>query len=158
MPLHDTGDLVKGLGFVALYAAYVEEAIDKCVALMAGNDVDHIAALQRKNVSTRIKYLVRALGEPANLPEELQSFPGQLGYLRTDLLEWRNAVIHGRVYALPDGDVRFSARPGVEQSPATSAEVFHLANLLMEAQTLVNGVAMFALPRLLASRGATAGQ
>ena len=156
MPLHDTGDLVKGLGFVALYAAYVEEAIDKCVTLLATDNADLVNRLRRSNVSTRIRYLVNELGDPANLPEELQHFPHQLDYLRTDLPEWRNAVIHGRVYALPEGDVRFSSRAGVEQIPATSAEVFALANLLMEAQTLVNGVAMFALPRLIASRGEAA--
>lgn len=30
MPINDDGDIVRGLGFVTLYAAYMEEAIDQC--------------------------------------------------------------------------------------------------------------------------------
>ena len=38
MTLIDDGDLIHGLGYVALYAAYLEEDVDECLNVVACHD------------------------------------------------------------------------------------------------------------------------
>ena len=38
MALVDDGDVIRGLGFVTLYAAYLEEAVDECVDVLLAAD------------------------------------------------------------------------------------------------------------------------
>ncbi len=82
----------------------------------------------------------RQMGELFDLPTTLQAVG--------ELLEERNRVIHGRVYAVPGvGDVRISGRPGVPETPANSAELFVLANDLYSARNPLLRASTFSLHR-----------
>lgn len=57
MALVDDGDLIRGLGFVALYAAYLEEAIDECLNVVAAHDAKRDDRLFRRPTSKKIEYI-----------------------------------------------------------------------------------------------------
>ena len=147
MGLIDDGDLIRGLGFVALYAAYLEEAVDECISVVAARDSQADHKLYRRTTREKIEYLKRQLQRLAPLSTELARFPDSLEKIG-DLLERRNLIIHGRVYAVPGvGDVRISGRPGVPETPATSAEIYVLANHLYSARNPLLHASMFSLYR-----------
>ena len=59
--LNDDGDIVRGLGFVALYAAYLEEQIDNLLeALVQVETYD--SAKQRWPISRKIKHAIDVIG------------------------------------------------------------------------------------------------
>lgn len=147
MSLIDDGDLIRGLGFVALYAAYLEQAVDECLSVVAARDPEADRKLYRRPTSQKIEYIQQQLQRLAPLSEELARFPAILQAIG-ELLEERNLVIHGRVYAVPGvGDVRISGRPGVPETPATSAELYVLANDLYSARNPLLHASMFSLHR-----------
>ncbi len=147
MALIDDGDLIRGLGFVALYAAYLEEAVDECLSVVAARDLEVNRNLYRRPTSQKIEYIQHQLQRLEPLSEELAKFPEILQAIG-ELLEERNLVIHGRVYAIPGvGDVRISGRPGVPETQATSAELYVLANDLYSARGPLLQASMFSLRR-----------
>lgn len=151
MALIDDGDLIRGLGFVALYAAYLEEAVDECLSAVAAHDAERNDRIHRWPTSQKIEYLQRQLKNLEPLSDELAKFPSILKVIG-DLLEERNLVIHGRVYAVPNvGDVRISGRPGVPETQANSAELYALANELYSARNPLLHASMFSLDRQFAA-------
>lgn len=151
MTLIDDGDLIRGLGFVALYAAYLEEAVDECLAVVSAHDAGYDERLFRRPTSKKIEYILRRMQTLEPLSSELARFPAILGKI-SNLLEDRNRVIHGRVYAIPNvGDVRISGRPGVPEVRANSAELYALANILLAARDPLLHASMFSLHRLFAA-------
>lgn len=158
MPLNDDGDLIRGLGFVALYAAYLEEAVDECLACLfpaGGRQYDRIL---RHPTGRKVGYLSDRMRGFAPLPEELGGFFRTLEAV-SELLEHRNLVVHGQVYATPDGgDVRRSGRRGAAEEAATSAELYELANSMFAACKPLNYASRFALPRLLSAARSTTTQ
>ena len=75
MALIDDGDLIRGLGFVALYAAYLEEAVDECLSVVAARDPESDHKLFRRPTSQKIEYIKQQLKMRAPLSEELTKFP-----------------------------------------------------------------------------------
>ena len=147
MALIDDGDLIRGLGFVALYAAYLEDAVDECLTAVAVRDPESDPKLYRRPTSKKIEYIQQQLKRLEPLSEELAKFPTILQAI-SGLLEERNLVIHGRVYDVPGvGDVRISGRPGIPEKPATSAELYVLANDLYSACDPLFHASMFSLHR-----------
>jgi hypothetical protein len=147
MTLIDDGDLIRGLGFVALYAAYLEEAVDECLKVVASCDSERNDRLYRRSTSQKIKYILQQLRKREPLSDELVLLPQVLKDIG-DLLKQRNTVIHGRVYAVPNiGDVRISGRLGVPETPANSAELYALANELSSACNPLRNASMFSLHR-----------
>lgn len=147
MALIDDGDLIRGLGFVALYAAYLEEAVDECLSVVVARNPAADNRLYRRPTSQKIKYIQQQLQKLGPLSDELAKFPMILNAIG-DLLEERNLVIHGRVYAVPGvGDVRISGRPGIPETPANSAELYVLANDLYSARNPLLHASMFSLHR-----------
>jgi hypothetical protein len=147
MALVDDGDLIRGLGFVALYAAYLEEAVDECLAVVAAHYDECNDRLYRRPASQKIEYIQRQLTKLEPLSTELAALPEILQAI-AQLLEQRNLVIHGRVYAVPNiGDVRISGRPGAPETPATSVELYALANDLYSARSPLLHASMFSLHR-----------
>ncbi|MGF6444354.1 hypothetical protein [Paraburkholderia youngii] len=144
--LGDDGDLIRGLGFVALYAAYVEEAVDNCLEHFV--EVGRVEGkARRRSTSQKIETLQAELKKESALPEELNGLADLLGHVG-ELLERRNVFIHGRVYATVDGDkIRRSGRPGEPQQEATSAELYELANQLFETLAGLNAAWVFRLGR-----------
>lgn len=147
MAIIDDGDLIRGLGYVALYAAYLEEGVDEVLTVIADHDPDCDIRLYRRPISQKIEYIQQQLRKLEPLSDELAKFPAILQAIG-ELLEDRNIVIHGRVYAVPGvGDVRISGRPGVPKTPATSAELYVLANNLFSACNPLRHASMFSLHR-----------
>ena len=124
MGARDDGDTIRGLGFVALYSAYLEGAIDECVEALSrmGDSPEAKCPVSRK-----IAFCVQQL-------EKLASYDDMVfvsGALRRSklLFEQRNDVVHGRIYAQFDHpDIRKSGRPGVPDRIITSEELYQLAN------------------------------
>lgn len=152
MPLNDDGDSIKGLGFVALYAAYLEEAVDGCLEVLCGVETENYARLLKRPTSNKIEWIRGKLAGLAPLPEELEDLPENLSIVIA-LLEERNSVIHGRVYVVQSvGDIRYSGRLGAPTQEVISEELYSLANDLIGACDPLKHASMFALPRLLAAR------
>lgn len=57
MALQDDGDLIKGLGFVCLYAAYLEEAIDDVFSAVLAVNGDAVPKMDRWQISRKLKYI-----------------------------------------------------------------------------------------------------
>ena len=148
MTLVDDGDLIRGLGFVALYAAYLEGAVDECLHVIAANDSDcKCRDLHRWGTSRKLQYLQKQLRKLEPLPSELANFPNTLQAI-SDLFEERNLVVHGRIYSIPSvGDVRISGRLGIPETPVRSAELYVLANDLFAARIPLQHASMFSLNR-----------
>ncbi len=88
-------DIVRGLGFVALYAAYLEESIDQVMERLS--HIKEVTDKERKfPTSQKITWCTTALRSLDS--RELDDLIGYLGEAQV-LLEKRNEVIHGRIYA-----------------------------------------------------------
>jgi hypothetical protein len=147
MALIDDGDMIRGLGFVALYAAYLVEAVDECLKVISAYDAERNGRMCRWPTSQKIEHIQRQLRGIEPLTDELAELPCTL-QATADLLEERNLVIHGRVYAVPNvGNVRISGRPGVPETPGSSAELYALANDLYSACSPLLHAATFSLHR-----------
>lgn len=158
MPLVNDGDIVRALGYVTLYSAYVEEAIDDCVEVLLAADPAVDVRIRRQPASEKIRYCGRQLESYGEIPTELRYLLGALEHIRR-LLERRHDVVHGRIYGgVPgQGDVRRSGRQGIPDRQVTSEELYALANDLFEAQAPLQHASMFRLPRFIArGRGANA--
>lgn len=139
MVIQDDGDLIKGLGFVCLYAAYLEEAIDECVEAFR-----EVCQPPRPKAPASIKLdfcveQARHQGVSSMIAECLDR--------AKSLLEKRNDVVHGRIYAQVRGpDLRKSGRLGVRNRDITSAELYELATELDHAVRLISQAAEFYIP------------
>ena len=150
MPLTDDGDIVKALGFVTLYAAYLEESVDLCVDAMAAVDKDAPKRLKRWPISDKLEYCEEQLEPLARDNNEMARLIDNCSYAQT-LFERRNDVVHGRIYGGLGGepDVRRSGRAGVPDRAIDSKELYELANTLFDACTPFMHGAEFAIPRAL---------
>ena len=148
MPVADDGDIVRGLGFVTMYAAWVEEDVDDLLRMMdAVEPFDE--QKQRWQISRKLRNaadLVRTLNsrELADLPEALE---GAIG-----LFDRRNQFVHGRLYAGHDrADYIQGGRPNSPTVPITSAELYGLANEIWNCRGHFIGPQLFRLPRAIAN-------
>lgn len=149
MALKDDGDIVRGLGFVTLYAAYMEEAVEAGRMVLAGRDPEPPKGIERWPISAQVKYMQDRVASHAPLPDELSRYPDLLDHV-SGLLERRNEVVHGRIYAgmQGDGDELRPSRPGGSAKTIASAELYDLASKLFETLSPLNHAWMFALRRL----------
>lgn len=147
MALTDDGDLIRGLGYVALYAAYLEEAIDEVFTAVNSVDGVHNLKMDRWQISRKLDHISKSMGGWTGKADELTRFLDYVDELRV-LLETRNRVIHGRIYAdRKTGDVLKPARAGYPEVPVLSAELYNLANELFNARTPCLHTSKFAIPR-----------
>lgn len=126
--LENDGDIIRRLGFVTLYSAYLEEMIDDFLSLLKENghcdNYDH-----RWPISHKIHKAVSALrdgrlGDQATLVSILES--------ASALFENRNEVVHGRIYAdIGDKCILCPGRPDREKRPIDPSELYDLANKLL---------------------------
>jgi hypothetical protein len=150
--LTDDGDLIRGVGFVAIYAAYVEEGIDELLeALSFVEPVDD--SLRKAQSSRKLKAIRQRL-----LKLQAPEFQPLIDYLGVcgDLLEARHEIIHGRIYAQARGpDVLEPGRPGRQKRPVTSIELYDLANQLATCRGVLRRPMIFAIPKARARWSAT---
>jgi hypothetical protein len=128
--LKDDGDIIKALGFVTLYAAYLEEAIDELLARLG--DIEKFGEDERKwIISKKIKQAKKILN---NLDKEkFEDLIKKLDSCKA-LFEHRNELIHGRIYGRNDRpDILKSGRPNIPDREVDSAELYELATEFFKA-------------------------
>ena len=127
MALKDDGDIVRGVGFVTIYAAYLEEQIDELLEVLhrikSITDADRKKPLSTKLTETKKRLQVLEDRDIEILVDNLMLTKG--------LLEARHEVVHSRIYAPLRGaeDLRPS-RPNQPRRSVTSGELYDLANKL----------------------------
>lgn len=153
MAPQDDGDLIHGIGYVAIYAAYVEEEIDALLEMLSPVEaVD--GSLRKQPASKKLKAIKRRLAK-LNDPK-LSGLPADLDTC-ADLLEARNEILHGRIYAVPGRpDELHSGRPGNPTRPVSSIECYELANALGNCRALLRRPRIFDLPRALGGSSSSA--
>lgn len=149
MPLHRDGDVVRGLGFVALYAAYLEEQLDNLLFMLQPIE-PFPESEQRWPTSRKIekaKRLVRVL-----VFECRDALLADLDASKK-LLDWRNEVIHGRIYANFDRpDTLKSGRHNTPDRIIKPDELYDLADNLAEARAAVYRPMIFQIPLAMKER------
>lgn len=149
MPIQNDGDIIRGLGFVALYAAYLEEQVDNLLFMLQSieeyTDVEQCWRIDRKIDKAR-RLLV---GIDFEYRDALRS---DLGSCKR-LFDYRNELLHGRIYAgFEHLDTLKSGRPNTPDRQINAAELYDLANNLAEARAAVYRPTIIQLPNALAVR------
>jgi len=140
----DDGDIVRGLGFVALYAAYLEEQIENLLMMLAPVEA-YDEEKQRWPISKKIKHAVKVLGIL-----DTTEFPNFATDLRTclDLFEDRNQLIHGCIYANFDRpDTLKSGRPNIPDREVSSKELYTLATEFADFRSAIYARTIIKIPR-----------
>jgi hypothetical protein len=149
MTITDDGDIVKDLGFVTLYAAYMEEALEECAGILKDKNSFPPREISKGPISKLIDDLENSISRHQPLPPDLGYFPELLVHIRT-LVERRNEVIHGRIYAGLGGqeaELRPS-RPSRQVRQIDSRELYDLANSLFGTLGALRRAYKFSLKRL----------
>ncbi len=142
--IEDDGDIVRGLGFVALYSAYIEEQIDNLL-LTLNQIVKFGEDEQRWQISRKIKHAKKALKQI-----EFESRDDLIANLTLckEIFEDRNELIHGRIYGnFRRPDILKSARPNTPDREVTSSELYKLANECYEFLSAIYRPTIFEIPR-----------
>jgi hypothetical protein len=150
MDLRDDGDVVKGLGFVALHSAYLEEAVEDCVATFVEAGAIAPDKIFSVPTSKQVECLKQEVLQRGQLPTELVRFPDLLDHV-LDLLKLRHELIHGRIYGglgPNEGELRRGRRHNVTRK-IRSEELYGLANRINKACSSLRGASMFSLQRFL---------
>lgn len=146
--VQDDGDIVRGLGFVSMYSAWVEEDVDDILRLLSSIQIFD-ERIQRFPISRKLERTAQIVESFES--EELKELPMVLRS-GLDLFEARNAVIHGRIHAGFDKkDYVQSGRPNVATRVVTSIELYELANEFMNYRGHLIGPQLFRLPRAVAT-------
>lgn len=149
MALQNDGDVVRGLGFVALYAAYLEEQVDNLLFMLQPLE-PFPEGEQRWPTSRKIEKAERLVAELTfgyrdALLHDLNA--------SRQLLEKRNEIVHGRIYANFDrSDTLKSGRPRVPDRVVDAAELYELANNLDDARSALYRPMIFQIPRAIQGR------
>ena len=145
--LKNDGDIVRGLGFVTLYSAYLEEQVDKLLFDL-GPLEDYDEQKQRWQISRKLKHAQQLLLRLRS--EELDELAKALDFC-LGLFERRNELVHGRIYAsFNRPDTLLSGRPNVPQREICAEELYQLANDFWELRSVVYRPTIFKLNRALA--------
>ena len=132
--IKDDGDIVRGLGFVAMHSAHLEGRIDELLFHLSGIE-EFTEKAQRWPISNKIKRAKKTLG---NIHHPLASEICKDLDLCKEHFEWRNELVHGRIYAPEYHEENLkSSRPNVPDRKATSEELYTLANNLVELDSRV---------------------
>jgi hypothetical protein len=118
--LQDDGDIIRGLGFVALYAAYLEEHIDNLLQML--DPVWPYDQKKKRSISEKIKHARKVVKRLDG-----QKFSDLVKDLGTciGLFEDRNEIIHGRIYGVTFNrpDSLRSGRSNIPDREVTSEEL-----------------------------------
>ena len=147
--LSNDNDIVRGLGFVTLYGAYLEEQIENLLRML--HPVQPFTEqLQRGMISAKIK-TAKAIVERMEF-EARDELLECLNVVR-DAFEWRNELVHGRIYGGFDReDTLKSGRPNVPDRPVDAAELYELANRLDDLRSGIYRPMIIKIPRFLANQ------
>lgn len=130
MTLSDDGDLIRGLGYVTLYSAYLEDAIDGVFQEVLRVNGESRNEGEGLSTSHKLRHIEDSIKSWSGVSEGLSRFVDVIAELKR-LLEETDAAVHARVYKDPQtGDVLKPARDGAPETPANSAELYELADTL----------------------------
>ena len=103
---------------------------------------------RRWPVSSKIEWCIDVLESLGT--QELSNLIKLLGHTK-NMLERRNEVIHGRIYAGNErSDSLKSGRPGIPEREVTPDELYKLAEELLQIQAAVPNIDFFATTRAIA--------
>jgi hypothetical protein len=123
--LNNDGDIIKGLGFVTLYSAYMEEMIDDFLFLMNDKE-EYNKSEQRWPVSRKLKKAKSILGKGYFGNQDI--LISNL-CLASELFEKRNEFVHGRIYSgHKRKSILRSGRPNIPDRSIEPEELYNLAN------------------------------
>lgn len=152
--LKSDGDIVRGLGFVALYSAYLEEQID-CLLLMLSEVEEFTEEEQRWPVSRKLQ---KAKTVASTFEFESRDDLIAILDLAKDAFEQRNKLVHGRIYANFDRPVTLkSGRQYTPDQAINADELYDLANHISALQGEICRPMFFKIPRALACIDKTKG-
>lgn len=142
--IEDDGDIVRGLGFVTLYATYLEEQIVSLLWML-----DPVTKFdqerQRWSISRHFKHIKRTLNKLH--PSEFNFYKDDLT-LAKSLFKERNEVVHGRIYGgLDRPNYLKSNRPNYPTRNINSSELYSLANDLNNMQGVIHRPMILQLPK-----------
>ena len=144
--LKDDGDIIRGLGFVTLYSAFLEEHIDN-LCVMLGRIEEFGEDKLRWPISRKIKHAKKLLSkldgaEITNLIKDLD--------ICLALFEDRNELVHGRIYGnFPRANILKSGRPNIPDREVYSTELYQLANEFDAFRAAIYRPTIFKIPRAL---------
>jgi hypothetical protein len=146
--LQNDNDIVRGLGFVALYSAYLEEQIDNFLFMLS--EVRQFTdEEQRWPVARKIKKS-KAIASTFDF-EGRDDLIANLDVAK-EAFEERNKIVHGRIYANFDRpDTLKSGRPNTPDRVVEPAELYELANHFSDLRGEIYRPMIFKIPRALAS-------
>ena len=148
--LQNDNDIVRGLGFVALYSAYLEEQIDNFLFMLS--EVEEFTdEEQRWNVGRKIK---KAKSIVSKL--DFESRDDLIANLEAakEAFEDRNELVHGRIYANFDRpDTLKSGRPNIPDRVVESAALYKLANYFADLRGGICRPMIFKIPIALRQNG-----
>lgn len=141
--VQDDEDIVRGLGFVSMYSAWVEEDVDDILRLLSPIRI-YDERIQRLPISRKLIHAAEIVEVLAS--EELEGLSAALR-AGIELFNERNAVIHGRIYAGFDKVVYVrSGRHNTTTRTVTSGELYQLANEFANYRSHLIGPQVFKLP------------
>ena len=148
--LQNDNDIVRGLGFVALYSAYLEEQIDNLLFMLS--EVEEFTdEEQRWPVSRKIKK-AKSIAIKIDF-EDRDDLLANLDVAK-EVFEERNKIVHGRNYANFDRpDTLKSSRPNTPDRVVEPAELYELANHFNDLQGEIYRPMIFKIPRALTNHG-----
>lgn len=142
--LENDGDIVRGLGFVTLYSAYLEEQIDNLLTLLHPIE-EYGEEKKRWQVSRKIKH-VKQIVENLNF-EGRDDLIQNLSRCK-DLFEVRNELVHGRIYANFDRpDTLRSGRSNTPDREVDAEELYRLANGFNDFRSEIYRPMIFEIPK-----------
>ncbi len=142
--LNDDGDIVKALGYVSLYGAYLEEQVEDLVNLLEPIK-KYKKGFQISDKIIHTRKAIRLLSA--------EDFQDLLNDLCTclEIFQDRNELLHGRIYAgLNRPDTLKSNKPDVFDRPVTSFELYRLANEMYDFRIAIYRPMIFQLPKAIA--------
>jgi hypothetical protein len=138
--MNDDGDIVKAIGYMTLYGAYLEEQIESLVELLT----PIIPYTGGWPISSKIKHAIACLKVLNG--NEVSSLVTDLGTC-VKIFNDRNELVHGRIYAgIGRPDTLTSSKASVPDRIVTSKEIYQLVNEMEEFRVAIYGPTIFKIP------------
>jgi hypothetical protein len=142
--LQNDGVIIRGLGFVSLYSAYLEEEIDNLLTMLHPIE-EYGEDKQRWFISRKIKHVKKIINRI--------NFEGRDDLIQNldickKLFEDRNKIVHGRIYANFDRpDSLKSGRANIPDRNIDSGELYQLANEFDDFRSAIYRPMVIKVPR-----------
>jgi hypothetical protein len=151
--IHEDQDIVRGLGFVTMYSAWLEQDVDDILEILSPVSPFE-QKIQRMRIGQKIKYTATQLEQLLN-NETIVELPNILRN-SIELFERRNELIHGRIFAGHDKTAYLqSGRPNVPTRVVSAAEIYQLAKDFFNYRGHLIAAQVIRLPTVVAAHALT---